>query len=411
MMECSYGVGRLLNYLLLVIVLFTLSSAVDARRSLRIEGIGVWPEISTEECFDATTPEQNIVDPKHLPSGLDLPGVVLSTQIDSNGSFFGISCYISIQYDAEAAAQPGGFSYFNADDAQFNDEYLVHGDGGFFSKFTTGIKALIGANIDNAAKGVRIEYVSFDEQFVETGFEWQLFTLPNNITLVRLRGPAIQSFTALPLTNATSIKVDGEIVFSGDMWPNYFGEFFCFEGNQFRGVWDEVTFIGKNPLPGCSLDNIGKNQPIPLMGLIGKQRSAASITAVTSLLLNDQCDQYQGIFVGGDPIVGDWSSADKISATRFGFADYYHLHLEAQKTVQITLVAANSGAPIDTYLFVREECDPGGRVEDFNDDFGGSFNSRVTKTLPAGSYLIEATTFLGGVTGGPYVIDVVEVPN
>jgi hypothetical protein len=41
-----------------------------------------------------------------------------------------------------------------------------------------------------------------------------------------------------------------------------------------------------------------------------------------------------------------------------------------------------------------------GSVIDSNDDGGGGTQSRITRTLAAGTYTLEATTYYAGRTGG-----------
>jgi len=47
----------------------------------------------------------------------------------------------------------------------------------------------------------------------------------------------------------------------------------------------------------------------------------------------------------------------------------------------------------DTYLFLLEGNNENGSIIERNDDGGTGFNSRITRTLAAGTYTIEATTY------------------
>ena len=54
----------------------------------------------------------------------------------------------------------------------------------------------------------------------------------------------------------------------------------------------------------------------------------------------------------------------------------------------------------DTYLYLLRGADANGTVVTDNDDIeSGNTNSRITRTLSAGTYTIEATTYSEGVTG------------
>ena len=53
----------------------------------------------------------------------------------------------------------------------------------------------------------------------------------------------------------------------------------------------------------------------------------------------------------------------------------------------------------DTYLALRNGSGAGSDLVVYNDDSETGTDSRITRTLAAGAYTIEATTFLGGETG------------
>ena len=101
---------------------------------------------------------------------------------------------------------------------------------------------------------------------------------------------------------------------------------------------------------------------------------------------------------GDGAVIGSWSS-DCASANRSGsYARYYNFTLTDSADVTITLESS-----VDTYLFLL---DGAGRVLDVDDDDDGnefalasSTDSGLRRTLPAGTYTIEATTFYTGVTG------------
>ena len=97
-------------------------------------------------------------------------------------------------------------------------------------------------------------------------------------------------------------------------------------------------------------------------------------------------------------VSGRWSS-DCTSENRSGsYARYYNFTLTDSADVTITLESS-----VDTYLFLLDDA---GRVLDVDDDdddnefaLASSTDSGLRRTLPAGTYTIEATTFYTGVTG------------
>ena len=92
---------------------------------------------------------------------------------------------------------------------------------------------------------------------------------------------------------------------------------------------------------------------------------------------------------------GAWSN-DCASDSREGsYARFYSFTLNRQTEVEINLTSAQ-----DTYLYLLRGADASGAVVTDNDDVvSGNTNSRITETLSAGTYTVEATTYGEGVTG------------
>ncbi|MDE2938570.1 MAG: S8 family serine peptidase [Chloroflexota bacterium] len=93
---------------------------------------------------------------------------------------------------------------------------------------------------------------------------------------------------------------------------------------------------------------------------------------------------------------GSWSPSCQSTAADRGYSQYYNFTLE--ETTQVTIELNSS---VDPYLFLRAG---DSRSEDFlheNDDIeaGANTNSRITATLTAGAYTIEATTYDTGQSG------------
>ena len=86
---------------------------------------------------------------------------------------------------------------------------------------------------------------------------------------------------------------------------------------------------------------------------------------------------------------GGWSSGD---CNRGGhYVDLYRVHLAARGEVTIELTSNT-----DTFLRL---VDDDGDLIDSDDDGGTDTNSRIRRTLAAGTYMVEATTYGAGETG------------
>ncbi len=93
---------------------------------------------------------------------------------------------------------------------------------------------------------------------------------------------------------------------------------------------------------------------------------------------------------------GTWISGCKSTARSGRNAQFYTFQLSKQSNVTIRLTSSH-----DTYLFLRAGNDTrsGSAVAEHDDIGGGNRNSRIIRTLNAGWYTIEATTFSRGRTG------------
>ena len=128
----------------------------------------------------------------------------------------------------------------------------------------------------------------------------------------------------------------------------------------------------------------------------GYSVSANNGAATTSIADNDGASPCKTQLTVDGTIEGNWISGCK-SATRIGRnAHFYTFQLTQQSDVTITLTSS-----LDTYLFLRTGNDTrsGSLVAENDDIGGGNYNSRIIRTLNAGRYTIEATTFSRGHTG------------
>ena len=78
------------------------------------------------------------------------------------------------------------------------------------------------------------------------------------------------------------------------------------------------------------------------------------------------------------------------------YARYYSFTLSGSASVTITLTSS----AVDTWLALRSGSGTGGGLIEDDDDDGVGTDARITRTLTAGTYTIEATTFVEPV-GGP----------
>lgn len=93
-------------------------------------------------------------------------------------------------------------------------------------------------------------------------------------------------------------------------------------------------------------------------------------------------------------VSGSWTEACTSTHRGRRYAGYYMFTLSSSAGVQIDLVSAT-----DPYLYLLSGSGRNGSVLTEDDDGGDGKSSRIVKTLPAGTYTIEATTYQAGRTG------------
>ena len=111
---------------------------------------------------------------------------------------------------------------------------------------------------------------------------------------------------------------------------------------------------------------------------------------------DDGCRLTLGSPSGTVTQTGTWTS-DCDSVNRIGsYALFYTFTLKQEAELQIDLTSSE-----DTYLFLLNGAGTDGAVEDSNDDVvvTEDVNSRISSTLAAGAYTIEATTYTPRITG------------
>lgn len=99
---------------------------------------------------------------------------------------------------------------------------------------------------------------------------------------------------------------------------------------------------------------------------------------------------------------GAWTAQDCQSSRRPTqraggpyYVDYYTFTLASRTTVQIDLMSRT-----DTYLYLIDGTSSSGtRYRLYDDDGGSGYNSRISSTLPAGSYTVAAATYYDNAVG------------
>ena len=115
-------------------------------------------------------------------------------------------------------------------------------------------------------------------------------------------------------------------------------------------------------------------------------------------------DECVSVVSGNGAITGSWSSECDSESRNGSYASYYNFSLTESAEVTIT-----AESDVDTWLFLREDAGRDGTEVTNNDDnasesdctaeFERSTDSCIVKSLDAGSYTIELTTYTAGETG------------
>ena len=106
-----------------------------------------------------------------------------------------------------------------------------------------------------------------------------------------------------------------------------------------------------------------------------------------------QCTQQ---LTGDGAVTGRWTAGCDSIARAGRHARWYEFTLAGQRDVVIDLQSGGA----DSYLYLRSGAGERlGRAMASDDGGGQGYNSRIVRTLDAGTYTIEATTYGGGETG------------
>lgn len=98
----------------------------------------------------------------------------------------------------------------------------------------------------------------------------------------------------------------------------------------------------------------------------------------------------------GQSTSGQWtSSCVSVHRGNTYYAAYYTFTLTSPAEINMNLDSSQQ----DTYLYLLAGNDKQGTVITANDDSNGTSNSQITRSLAAGTYTLEATTYITGRTG------------
>jgi hypothetical protein len=241
-------------FIFLAGALLTLQDAEAARRSLRID-FNAWSEAEAiESCRGYTG-----------GAALFLEGV----------TFFGgtsLSDFTPFSYCQTAIHYEEGLT---------TSKYL---NSEIFEADESALAAEIGTNTSNDVTARKYTYLNE----LGNGFQWAFYDFPSNITLVSFyassdsQSPYIRSF-------------DGSILWD----ETYNGEYFCFVGGEFTGLWDESTSV-----EGCTEIKVPVVERNALLALYNST-DGDNWSFSDNWLTGDPCiDSWYGVTCGEDDLSG-----------------------------------------------------------------------------------------------------------
>ncbi len=132
----------------------------------------------------------------------------------------------------------------------------------------------------------------------------------------------------------------------------------------------------------------------------GTGYTVSSSAGSTSVAVSDDdpplvvADVCVSALEGDGSIAGQWTDACDSEGREGRYARFFTFSLAQRATVTIDLESSS-----DTYLFLRSGLGRYGQELSRNDDGGDGYNSRISESLAAGDYTVEATTFSRSTTG------------
>ena len=169
------------------------------------------------------------------------------------------------------------------------------------------------------------------------------------------------------------------------------------EVSENGSTWNDLVADTRNAATSYSHTGLtaGSTRHYRVSAINSAGTGPASSVATALPPATDGCFQSVGALTAAVTRNGTWTG-DCASTHQSGrYARFYSFTLNQQTEVEINLTSAQ-----DTYLYLLRGADANGTVVTDNDDIeSGNTNSRITRTLSAGTYTIEATTYSEGVTG------------
>ncbi|WP_420436398.1 hypothetical protein [Candidatus Poriferisocius sp.] len=132
----------------------------------------------------------------------------------------------------------------------------------------------------------------------------------------------------------------------------------------------------------------------------GTGYTVSSSAGSTSVAVSDDdvplvvADVCVSALEGDGSVAGQWTDACDSEGREGRYARFFTFSLAQRATVTIDLESS-----VDTYLFLRSGLGRDGGELSRNDDGGDGYNSRISESLAAGDYTVEATTFSRSTTG------------
>ncbi|MYE67603.1 MAG: hypothetical protein F4236_05470, partial [Acidimicrobiia bacterium] len=139
---------------------------------------------------------------------------------------------------------------------------------------------------------------------------------------------------------------------------------------------------------------------------VSANQGSASVNVADDDDLPPPVDGCVEALAGAGSVQGRWQSDCESLTRSLRYARFFTFSLGNSASVRIDLESS-----MDTYMYLRRGLDQrsGGYLV-LNDDGGDGRNSRIARSLAAGDYTIEATTFASG-RSGDFTLTVAGIPD
>ena len=210
-------------------------------------------------------------------------------------------------------------------------------------------------------------------------------------------GDAEFTMTASPAPSS-SLDVTVEVTQSGD---------FVTTGSQTVTIPTSGSFTLAVPTANDSDDEADGSVTATVNSGAGYIVSEAAGAATVAVSDDDLApvDICVTALTGDGSVTGEWTDECDSVGRSGRYARFFTFSLDKQALVRIDLESS-----WDTYLFLRGGLGRDGPKLHEDDDGGNGYNSRISKSLAAGDYTIEATTYRPSKTGA-FTLSVVGLPD